>query len=441
MDNEAYPQCLEGNRTILRGGLEMTMKHSLQKYARLAIANGVNLQKDQGLIINAPIEAVDFVRLLVKEAYDQGAKDVHIEWGDDTLTYLKMAHAPMEVLSNFPQWRADGLLAMVKKGYSLLSVYGPDPDLLNGIEPERIQATSQASARALSEYRNYVMNDRVTWSLIGYPTMAWAKKVFPDLSDQVAQEKLWQQIFAITRIDQEDPIVAWNEHNEQLRQARTYLNEKQYEKLIFRAEGTHLEMELPKGHIWHGGAGKSAEGILFNANIPTEEVFTTPHKYGVNGTVTSTKPFSYGGTIIDHFSLTFKDGKVIEYTAETGEEALNNLLETDQGGAKRLGEVALVPHQSPISQSGLIFYNTLFDENASCHLALGKAYPTTIENGSEMSDDELDQHGVNDSLVHEDFMIGSETMDIDGITPSGKTEPIFRNGNWAIAFSSRSNRP
>ncbi|CQR46116.1 Aminopeptidase 2 [Paraliobacillus sp. PM-2] len=413
----------------------MSQTLNMEKYARLILETGVNLQLKQGLIINAPIEAAPFVRLLVKKAYDLGAKNVHIEWNDGELTYLKMKHAPMHVLETFPKWKADGLLEMVRDGYSLLTIYGPDPDLLNGIDAERITAVNKASAQALTTYRDYVMNDRVTWSVVGYPTKAWAKKVFPDLSVVEAQEKLWDQIFSITRVDQDDPLQAWQQHNQLLEKAREYLNKKQYCKLIYKAEGTDLIIELPDGHIWHGGSGRSENGIPFNANIPTEEVFTMPHKYGVHGTVRSTKPLSYGGNIIDDFSLTFKEGKVVNFTAGKGEEALKHLLETDQGGAKRLGEVALVPHQSPISQSGLIFYNTLFDENASCHLALGKAYPNTIKNGSAMTEEEMDQFGVNNSLIHEDFMIGSAHMDIDGVTSDGETEPIFRKGNWAIDFN------
>ncbi|WP_079710549.1 aminopeptidase [Paraliobacillus ryukyuensis] len=407
---------------------------AMDKYAELALVTGVNLQSGQGLIINAPIEALDFVRLLVAKAYEKGAKNVHIEWNDGDLTYLKMKYAPMEVLKQFPKWRADGLLEMVQDGYSLLTVYGPDPNLLQGIEADRISAANKANAQALTEYRDYVMNDRVTWSIVGYPTEAWARKIFPELPVTEAQEKLWEQILFITRADQADPIKAWQEHNAVLRQAKDYLNRKQYKQLIYQAEGTDLTIELPEGHIWDGGSGPSESGVEFNANIPTEEVFTMPHKYGVNGTVKSTKPLSYGGNIIDQFSLTFKDGKVVEFSAETGEEALKHLLETDSDGAKRLGEVALVPHQSPISQSGLIFFNTLFDENASCHLALGKAYPTTIKNGASMTPEDMDKHGVNNSLIHEDFMIGSADMNIDGITKDGEKEAIFRNGNWAISF-------
>ncbi|WP_186575906.1 aminopeptidase [Aquibacillus kalidii] len=407
---------------------------TLQKYAKLAIQTGVNLQKGQGLLINAPIEAVEFVRIIAKEAYETGAKNVHIEWNDGDLTFEKMKHATMEVLENFPKWRADGLTEMAKDDYAVLTVYGENPDLLKGIEAERISAVNKAGAIALSEYRDYMMNDKIRWSIVGYPTSGWAEKVFPDVSPEAAKDKLWDQIISIARVDQQNPMDAWDKHNETLKQAREFLNKKQYKKLIYKAEGTDLTIELPEHHIWHGGAATSAKGVRFNPNMPTEEVFTMPHKYGVNGTVSSTKPLSYGGNLIDNFTLTFKDGKVVDFSAEQGEEALKHMLDTDEDGARRLGEVALVPHESPISQSGIIFYNTLFDENASCHLALGKAYPTNIKDGSNMDTEEMDKHGVNDSLIHEDFMIGSAELNIDGETKDGKLEPIFRNGTWAIPF-------
>ncbi|WP_417006671.1 aminopeptidase [Aquibacillus salsiterrae] len=412
----------------------MVSQSLLEKYAQLAIKTGVNLQKGQGLILNTPVEAAEFARLVVKEAYAAGAKNVHVEWNDGTMTYQKMKHAAMDVLENFPEWRVQGLEDMVKDGYSLLTIYGEDPDLLKGVEQERISAVNKASAAALSEYRDYIMNDKITWSIVGYPVKAWAEKVFPDLLGEEAKEKLWQEIFRICRVDQENPVEAWKQHNETLRQARNYLNKKQYKSLIYQAEGTDLTIDLVEGHIWHGGSTTSVAGTEFNPNMPTEEVFTMPDKYGVNGTVTSTKPLSYGGNLIENFTLTFKDGKVVDFSAEKGAEALQNMLDTDEDGARRLGEVALVPHQSPISQSNIIFFNTLFDENASCHLALGKAYPTNIANGPEMNKTEMDKHGVNDSLIHEDFMIGSAMLTIDGITKDGKKEEIFRDGNWAITF-------
>ncbi|MGP4039506.1 aminopeptidase [Gracilibacillus sp. D59] len=410
------------------------MEELLRKYAKLALHTGVNLQEGQGLLVQAPIEAIEFVRIVVKQAYEIGAKNVHVEWKDDELTYLKMKHAPMEVLETFPQWRKDAMVSMVKEGYAVLNIYGENPDLLQGIDGKRMAAVTKASSTALKEYRDYMMNDRARWSIVGYPTTEWAQKIYPDLDAEEAKENLWQEIFRIARADQDDPIEAWEKHNQLLRNAREYLNEKNYAKLHFQAAGTDLTIELPEGHIWHGGAAKATDGVTFNPNMPTEEVFSMPHKYGVNGHVTSTKPLSFQGQLIENFTLTFKDGKVVDYTCKKGEEALKQLLEADKDGASRLGEVALVPHESPVSQAGIIFFNTLFDENASCHIALGKAYPTNIQGGSDMNEKEMDQNGVNDSIVHEDFMIGSADIDIDGITKDGKKEAIFRNGTWAISF-------
>ncbi|MFC4402814.1 aminopeptidase [Gracilibacillus xinjiangensis] len=410
------------------------MIKQLEKYADLALQTGVNLQEGQGLLLQAPIEAIGFVRIVVKKAYEMGAKNVHVEWKDDELSYLKMKHAPMDVLETFPEWRKDAMTSMVKDGYAVLNIYGENPDLLQDIDGKRMSAVTKASSTALKEYRDYMMNDRARWSIVGYPTKEWAVKIFPEHAPDDAKEKLWQEIFRIARIDKEDPIKAWEEHNQTLKNAREYLNEKKYAKLHFTAEGTDLTIGLPKGHIWHGGSATAADGVIFNPNIPTEEVFTMPHKYEVNGTVTSTKPLSFQGKLIENFTLTFKDGKVVDYTCEKGEDALKNLLEADEDGASRLGEVALVPHESPVSQADIIFFNTLFDENASCHIALGKAYPTNIAGGSNMDEETMDAQGVNDSIVHEDFMIGSEKMNIDGITASGEREAIFRNGTWAVKW-------
>ncbi|KAB8127139.1 aminopeptidase [Gracilibacillus oryzae] len=408
------------------------MNNQLEKYADLALQTGVNLQKGQGLLLQAPIEAIELVRIVVRKAYEMGAKNVHVEWKDDELTYLKMKHAPMSVLETFPEWRKEAMTSMVKEGYAVLNIYGENPDLLQDIDGKRMAAVMKVSSEALKEYRDYMMNDRARWSIVGYPAKDWAVKIYPELELDEAQQKLWQEIFRIARVDQEDPIKAWEDHNQTLRNAREYLNEKKYKELHFTAEGTDLTIGLTEGHIWHGGAAKATDGVSFNPNIPTEEVFTMPHKYKVNGTVASTKPLSFQGQLIENFTLTFKDGRVVDYTCEKGEEALKNLLEADSDGAARLGEVALVPHESPVSQSGLIFFNTLFDENASCHIALGKAYPTNIEGGSDMDEAAMDANGVNDSIVHEDFMIGSEKMNIDGITETGEREAIFRNGTWAF---------
>lgn len=404
---------------------------SLEKYANLILKKGVNLQKNQPLFVTAPIEGVDFVKVLTKKAYELGAKEVHIEWEDDELTKLKYTHANDEVFEKYPEWKKMMRESYANDNAAFVSIYATDPDLLKGVDPNRVATATRTSGKALKKFREYVMNDKVTWTVVSIPAKGWAKKVFPNLSEDEAVERLWQEILKMVRVDQDDPLAAWDEHNANLEKAHQILNEKQYEKLIFTAPGTNLEVGLPKGHIWHGGTAVSENGTVFNPNLPTEEVYTAPHKYDVNGTVSSTKPLHYSGNIIDEFTLTFKDGKVVDYHAKQGEEVLKHLLETDEG-AKRLGEVALVPHESPVSQSGLIFYNTLFDENASCHIALGKAYPTSVKGGTEMNLEELDQHGINDSMVHVDFMIGSSEMNIDGVKADGTKEAVFRNGTWAF---------
>jgi len=414
----------------------MIEKETLEKYAELALKTGVNLQKGQALMINSTIEGADFTKIVVRKAYELGAKDVLINWSDDELTLLKYQYAPDEVIGNYPDWLVQKHESFIEDGGALLSIRSTDPDLLKDIDPSRVALANKASGQAMTKFQNYVMNDKITWSIISIPTGDWAQKVFPELSREEAVARLWDAIVKIVRVDKDDPVEAWDVHNAALRTAEEILNKKNYQKLIFKAPGTNLELGLPEGHIWQGGATKSEQGITFNPNMPTEEVFCMPHKYDVNGTVKSTMPLNYGGSVIDNFSLTFKDGKVVDFEAEQGKETLKHLLDTDEG-AKRLGEVALVPHESPISQSGLIFYNTLFDENASCHIALGKAYPTNLKGGSQMEKEALDKHGANDSLTHVDFMIGSEDMDIDGVKADGTTEPVFRNGTWAFDITGK----
>lgn len=407
----------------------------LEKYATLILKKGVNVQKGQPVFISSPIEGVEFTRMVVRKAYELGAKNVHVKWEDDELTLLKYTHAPDDVLRNFPDWAVAERESFAEEGAAFISIYATNPDLLKNIDPTKIAEATKAANQALTKFREYIMNDRVTWTVVSIPTVAWAKKIFPNLSEDEATKRLWDEILTIVRVDDRDPLEVWDEHNETLKTMRERLNEKQYEKLILTAPGTNLEVGLPKGHIWHGGAAVSEAGVAFNPNIPTEEVFTMPHKYNVNGTVTSTKPLHYGGNVIDDFTLTFKDGAVVDFSAKKGEEILKHLLATDEG-AKRLGEIALVPDESPISKSGLVFFNTLFDENASCHVALGKAYPTNMEGGPEMNEEALDAHGVNDSMIHVDFMIGSSKMNIDGVKADGTKEAVFRNGTWTEQFRS-----
>ncbi|GEM01047.1 aminopeptidase [Halolactibacillus halophilus] len=409
----------------------MAEQQMLEKYAELALKTGVNLKDNQVLMINSSIEGVDFTRILVKKAYELGAKDVVINWQDDEIALERYLHASEEALTTVPQWLVDKYLHYAEDDVALLSVRSTNPDLLKDVDPGRVAKATKASAEAMKGFRKYTMNDKIAWSIISIPTNDWAMKIFPGKDAETAKELLWEQIFNIVRVNTDDPIKAWEDHNSTLKAAHKILNDKKYTSLKFTAPGTEITFGLPKGHIWKGGGAYTEKSHHFNPNMPTEEVFTMPDKYHVDGVVSSTKPLIYGGNMIDNFKLTFKDGKVVDFEAETGYDTLKHLLDTDEG-AKRLGEVALVPHHSPISQSGLIFYNTLYDENASCHIALGKAYPTNIEGGAKMSDEELDAHGVNDSLTHVDFMIGSAELDIDGVLENGETEAVFRKGEWAL---------
>ncbi|HWO96500.1 MAG TPA: aminopeptidase [Bacillus sp. (in: firmicutes)] len=406
-------------------------QQNLEKYADLAVRVGVNIQKGQTLVINAPLAAAEFVRKAVKKAYEAGAKNVHVEWNDDEVTRTKYELAPDEAFSEYPLWKAKGYEEMAENGAAFLSITASNPDLLKGIDPNRISAANKASGSAMATFRQYIQADKVSWSVIAVPSKEWAKKVFPQAGEEEAVQLLWEAIFNATRINLADPVQAWKEHDENLHTKADYLNSKHYKKLHYKAPGTDLTVELPDKHIWIGAGSVSEKGQPFMANMPTEEVFTLPLKEGVNGTVTSTKPLSYGGNLIENFTLTFENGRIIDIKAEAGYETLKRLVETDEG-SHYLGEIALVPHDSPISQSNIIFYNTLFDENASNHLAIGSAYAFSLEGGKQMSKEELEQHGANTSITHVDFMIGSAEMDIDGELADGTKEPIFRKGNWAI---------
>jgi aminopeptidase len=412
-----------------------TFEDNLDKYATLAVKTGVNVQKGQTLVINAPILANKLVRKIAEKAYEAGAKNVHVEWNDDQLGYLKFKLAPDEAFTEFPMWKASGMEELAAGGAAFLTVYAPNPDLLKDISPDRIAAANKTQAMALQKYRSYLMADKAAWSIVAVPTEEWAQKMYPNLNVEEAMQELWKMIFDVTRVSLADPIQAWKEHIALLATTSAFLNKKQYKQLVYEAPGTNLTIALTENHIWHGGSSMTDKGVQFSPNMPTEEVFSMPHKDGANGVVRSTKPLNYGGTLINGFSLTFKDGVVIDFTADEGYDTLKHLLDTDEG-SRRLGEVALVPYDSPISNTNLIFYNTLFDENASSHIALGKAYPINIKDGSSMTEVEFAQHGVNTSLVHVDFMIGSAEMNIDGVTKDGKVEPLMRNGNW-VAFGDR----
>lgn len=406
-------------------------KQSLHKYAELAVKVGANVQKGQTLIINTSLDAAELVRLIVKQAYEQGAYHVKVNWSDDTVTRLRYDMAAEESFLDEPKWYAGEMLELVQKGAAVLHIVSSDPDLLNGVSTQRLQNHQVTYRKAMTTYRELQMSDKFSWSIIAVPSKAWAAKVFPHLPEDKQVDALWEAIFKAVRVDQRDPIAAWEQHIKNLSSKAAYLNDKNYKKLHYIAQGTDLTIELPEGHLWVAADSINKDGNSFLANLPTEEVFTAPLKTGVNGTVASTKPLSYNGNIIDDFKITFKDGKIVDYSAKVGEASLKQLVELDEGSSY-LGEVALVPHGSPISQSGVLFYNTLFDENASNHLAIGCSYAFNLKGGKEMAKEQLEQAGMNQSLAHEDFMVGSADMDIFGITEDGKKEQIFAKGNWAF---------
>ncbi|MBO2942950.1 aminopeptidase [Paenibacillus sp. F411] len=403
----------------------------LDKYAELAVKVGVNIQQGQTLVVHAPVESADFTRSIAAKAYEAGARLVKVYWNDEALTRMQYEHASDDVFTEQPKWFAGEITELVENGAAVLHILAENPDLLKGIDAERIANYYKTRGEALKQYRAYQQADKFSWCLIAVPSPAWAAKVFPEAPDAEQMERLWKAIFHTVRIDQEAPVEAWKQHLDVLNQKSTVLNAKQYKALHYTAPGTDLTIELPKGHIWAQGDSINEQGHTFVANMPTEEVFTAPLKSGVHGKVSSTKPLSYAGNIINHFSLTFEEGKVVSFTAEEGYETLGRLLNMDEG-ARYLGEVALVPHQSPISESGILYFNTLFDENASNHLAIGSAYAFCLEGGKQMSQEELTEAGLNTSVTHVDFMIGSADMNIDGITHDGRKEPVFRNGNWAF---------
>lgn len=403
----------------------------LEKYADLIVRTAVHIQRGQSLWINAPIHVPELVRLIVKRAYEVGAKQVHVEWRDEQVTKLTYELAPDEAFEQYPAWRAQAMTSLAEQGDAYLLIHSEDPELLKDISPERIKQYSRVSSAALATFRAYMSSKRMTWSIVAAPSDGWAKLVFPQLDAAAAVEALWDTIFRIVRVDQADPVLAWERHNDNLLAKRSYLDGKQYKKLHYRAPGTDLTIELPDNHRWNGGISWNEQGNTFNPNVPTEEVYTAPSRGGTSGVVRSTKPLSYQGNLIENFSLTFESGRVVHFEAEKGRDSLQAMLDLDNH-SRYLGEAALVPHHSPISDSNIIFFNTLFDENASNHLALGNAYPTCVEGGAAMTKEQLEQAGLNQSILHVDFMIGSADMDIDGITADGQREAVFRKGNWAF---------
>ncbi len=410
---------------------------NLKKYADLAVRVGLNLQPGQKLIMQAlkdggvPIQTAPLVRELAASAYKAGAPLVDVLWRDDELKLIRYAHAPRDSFEEFPAWQSAGILEVIESGGAMLSLSAADPDLMMGQDLDLMDQEQRAIRKYWSPISAHIGQNTMNWTVLSIPIESWATKVFPELPKDQSILALWDALFKICRVYEEDPLAAWQEHLIDLKKRGDYLNKKSYSSLHYTAPGTDLRITLPEGHIWRSAGFKTKAGIPFTANIPTEEVFTLPDKRYTEGTVASARPLRYSGNIINNFSLTFKDGKVSDFSAEQGENLLEKMVSIDEGSSM-LGEVALVPNSSPISQSGLLFYNTLLDENASCHLALGSAYRFSLDGGENLSAEEFASRGGNISLIHEDFMVGSADMDIEGILANGSREPVLRAGEWAF---------
>jgi aminopeptidase len=414
-------------------------QHNLEKYAEVVVKVGLNLQAGQRLMIVAPpmgtdgisLEVYPLVRAIAKTAYQTGSRFVGVNWDDDELGRIRVQYAAADTMNESASWKIDAAVQYIDNGDAVLVIVGRNPDLTRGLDPEKVRVKQQTESTLFHRLRSKIAAGETNWLAIGASNEGWATSIFPDLPPVEAVARLWDEIFEACRINHDDPLSEWERHVAVLGQRSAYLNGKRYTALKLTAPGTDLTIGLPNGHIWHGGRLKSQNGIGFVANIPTEEVSTMPHKDRVEGVVTTTRPLPHGGSLIENFTLKFSEGRVVNASATSGQEALDSLLNTDQA-SRALGEVAIVPHSSPISHSGVVFYNILYDENASNHLALGNAYRFSMEGGEGMKDEEFVAAGGNLSLSHSDFMIGSGAMDIDGITNDGTAEPVTRNGEWAF---------
>ncbi|HEM5931939.1 TPA: aminopeptidase [Streptococcus suis] len=407
-------------------------KENLAKYAKLLVSTGINVQPGHTIQLTIGVDQAELARLIVKEAYAHGAKEVLVNWLDDVIARERLVNVDVELLEQVHPQRVTEMNYLLERKASRLVVLSEDPGAYDGVDPEKLSRNARALSQALQPMRQATQANKVSWTLGAASGLEWAKKVFPNAaSDEEAVDLLWDQIFKTCRIYEEDPIKAWEEHEARLVAKAKVLNDEQFVKLHYTAPGTDLVLGMPKNHLWEAAGSVNAQGEHFIANMPTEEVFTAPDYRVADGYVTSTKPLSYNGNIIEGIKVTFKDGEIVDVTAEKGDEVMKKLV-FDNAGARGLGEVALVPDKSSISQSGVTFFNTLFDENASNHLAIGQAYAFSIEGGTEMSQEELKEAGLNRSDVHVDFMIGSNKMNIDGIREDGTRVPIFRDGEWAI---------
>ncbi|AHK43092.1 MULTISPECIES: aminopeptidase [Ensifer] len=402
----------------------------LDKLAEVAIKVGLQLQKGQDLVMTAPIAAMPLVRDIAKHAYKAGAGLVTTFYSDEETTLARYAYAPDESFDRASDWLYEGMAKAFGGGAARLAISGDNPMMLSAQDPSKVARANKANSIAYKPALEKITNFDINWNIVSYPNPAWAQLVFPNDPEPIAVEKLANAIFAASRVDLDDPVAAWKAHNANLARRSAWLNGERFASLHFTGPGTDLVVGLADGHLWCGGASEAKNGIICNPNIPTEEVFTTPHALRVEGYVSSTKPLSHQGTLIDNIQVRFEGGRIVEAKASRGEEVLNKVLDTDEG-ARRLGEVALVPHSSPISASGILFYNTLFDENASCHIALGQCYSGCFVDDTSLTPEQIRAQGGNSSLIHIDWMIGSGQVDIDGVRADGSRVPVMRQGEWA----------
>ncbi|MBR6350399.1 MAG: aminopeptidase [Lachnospiraceae bacterium] len=409
------------------------MDKRLEEYARLAVRMGANLQPGDTMLLRSPVDCAQFARLIVKEAYDAGAREVFVNWSDDAVGRMKYLYAADDVFDKFNEWEKIQYDTLTKGKFVLLTIYAEDPEALKGVDPDRIKRYQMVRQSALKDFYDKMMASEYSWNLVSVPVPAWAKKVFPEMSEEDAMEALWNAIYETLRIDGSGNAVArWEEHTKRLRDKCDKLNALKLKTLHYETElGTDFTVDLPEGAIWCGGADKNKQGTYFIANMPTEEVFTAPAKYSGNGRIVSSRPLCLNGTLIQGLKFTVENGKIVKAEADEGLDTLNKVLEVDEGSLY-FGELALVDYDSPISNQKLVYYNTLFDENASCHIAFGAAYPDCLEGSAGLTSEELEARGLNDSFNHEDFMVGTAKTQITGITRDGQTVTIFKDGNFAL---------
>lgn len=412
--------------------MSKTLTELKKDYAELVIREGINLREGQRLAITCPVECADFARLCAEEAYKAGCREVVMRWQDDAMSRLKYLYAADDVFDRVNSWDADLADILSEEGAGWLAIHAENPENLKGVDPDRIRRAQISSGKAMKKFREREMMSEFPWCVCSVPTAAWAEAVFPEMSTDEAMAKLWEEILAACRVDGGDAVRNWRDHSAELHRHVEILNNYNFKELRYRnSAGTNVTVELPEGHFWGGGDEEAASGeFTFSANIPTEEVFTLPKKTGINGRLVATKPLSHNGTLIDGFWFEVRDGRIVDLHADQGEDILRDAISVDEG-ASYFGEVALVPYDSPISNSGILFLNTLFDENASCHFAFGEAYPL-IKGAGEMSREELEERGANFSMTHVDFMVGSADLEITGITHDGEEVPVFVNGNFAF---------